>query len=160
MASGSPSQSDLPTRRLAYAAVKANVTSARRARGTTRQPADASRKLNVARLPHCPGDTHTPSVRESRATLAKFAGVDTCLPLHRRRNLLEIASAAASTASASSFVRSSRQSDSAEISALQGSNRVSPAAQPHAYCVASAVATISSTRDAGWPKSRPTSPYP
>jgi len=53
-----------------------------------------------------------------------------------------MATAAVSIARPSEPVRSSRQSESAEISALRGSNRPRPVSQVQARCVLSAVTMI------------------
>ena len=75
-----------------------------------------------ATLPHCPGDTHAqPSAQTSRRTSAKLVGLKRCLPFQRSKNLLATAAAGATAASQREFVRSRRQSDNPEISALRGS---------------------------------------
>ncbi len=74
--------------------------------------------------------------------MAKFVGLNTCLPFTRIRNLLTTASTAASTARSSEFVRKSRHSERPEIQALRGSKRGSFQTFVHANCVRSTEARI------------------
>jgi hypothetical protein len=99
--------------------MNASVTSARAARVTTKDPAQAIRNAKNAAVPHCPGDTHTCFVASSSATRAPSVGLKTCLPRTLIRNLLAIATTAARQAMAWTFVRNSRHSDSPEIRALR-----------------------------------------
>lgn len=98
--------------------MNAIVTSLRRARFTTRPPTHAISNANNAIDPHCPGETQTRSLNSSMATRPPFVGLKTCLPRKRMTNLLPMVMTAASIASRVSFVRSSRQSERPEISAL------------------------------------------
>jgi hypothetical protein len=118
------------------------VTSLRAARFTTSPPAEARRNPNTAVLPHWPGETHTWPVTSIMATRAKFVGLKTCLAPTRRRNLLPIAVAAVSTARVRELVRSRRQSDSPEISALFGSKPGRPDRRVPANCARRTVARI------------------
>ena len=99
--------------------------------------APAIRNANNAASPHWAGDTQPASLSSSITTRPMFVGLKTCLPFHRTRNLLPIATAAAAIASSGSLVRSKRQSDRAEISALRGSKAASRRPLVQAYCVAS-----------------------
>ena len=117
---------------------KANVTSARAARWTTTSPTQAIRKAKKVVLPHWPGETQTASVAVNIATRPKLVGLKTCLPSHRTTNLLAMATAAVRTASSATSVRSSRQSERPEISALLGSNAGSRQMRVHAYWLVSA----------------------
>ena len=125
------------------------MTSARAARFTTSPPADASRNVKTSPLPHWPGDTHMSRPASISATSAKFVGLKTCLPRTRSVNLLAMAITAASTARSGDPVRSSRHSESPEMSALRGSKRSRPATRSHASWVASTLAMIA-TAFAGW----------
>ena len=55
------------------------------------------------------------------ATKPKLVGLKRCLPRKRSTNLLAMVRIAAATASAGALVRSRRQTDRPEISALRGS---------------------------------------
>jgi hypothetical protein len=158
MAKGSPSHSDRPRRSAAQVPRNTSVTSARLARVTTRQPADARRKPKVAALPHWPGDTHTCPVSAIIATRPKFVGLNTCFRRHCSANLLAIATVAAAMATSGSLARHSRQSESPEMSALLGSNAGSPQTRPHTYCVASAVPRMAMARSGPTSKSSHTMP--
>src|SRR5258705_3026398 len=138
MTSGSPNHVDRPSSSAAQAPRNIKVTSARPARVTTRQPADAMRNPNVAALPHWPGDTHTCPVTSIIATRPKFVGVKTCLPRQRRANLLTIAAVAVRMARSGSLARHSKQKESPEINALFGSKRDNPQVRPQIYLAARA----------------------
>lgn len=103
------------------------------------------RKAKNAALPHWPGETHARSVRSIIATIPKFVGLNTCLPLKRSTNLLAIAIAAATPAMISEFVRSSRQRDRPEMRGLRGSKAASPEARVHTYWMSSAVPAMAAT---------------
>src|SRR5437868_2900348 len=103
--------------------MNAKLTSLRAARLTTIPPRHAIRNAKVAAFRHCPGDTQASLVKNIIATMPKFVGLNICLPRNRNTNLLATVIAAAAAASASEFVRKSRQSESPEIHALRGSNR-------------------------------------
>src|SRR5437870_1928428 len=120
IAIGSPSQIERPATRTMVLAINAIVMSLRAARLTTNPPRQAIKNAKNAALPHWPGDTHTWSVNRIIETMAKFVGLNKCLPFTRTTNLLAIAIAGAATASASEFVRNSRHSDSPDIHALRG----------------------------------------
>src|SRR2546422_362065 len=122
MANGSFNHQDRPKRVEAEEATKANVTSLRDARLITSPPRHTSRNAKYAAAPHWPGDTQAwPSLANVATTRAKFVGLRICLLSSRRRNLLKMASPAAPIARRSEFVRSSKQSDNPEMSALFGS---------------------------------------
>jgi hypothetical protein len=130
------------------------VTSPRAARCTTNRPTQAIPNAKKAALPHWPGETQALPVAAIAAASAKFVGLKRCLPFHRKRNLLAIAPAPAAAASQAELVRRSRQRESAEISALQGSKAGSRARRVQASWTASAVATRRSARAAVTSKDR------
>ena len=92
-------------------------------------------------------------------TIATFAGLNTCLPRTRTRNLLEIAISAASAAIATRSVRNSKVRDSEVISGLSGSKRGSLAAFVPANCVMSATMTMTMAFSGRIPKSSARTPY-
>src|SRR5262249_2628569 len=81
-----------------------------------------------------PGDTHARPVSSSTAQMPRFVGLKTCLPLKRKTNLLPTARTAAAAAIRRDSERRRRQSESAEISALFGAKRGSPAARAAVRC--------------------------
>ena len=125
--------------RAANVARNESVTSAREARCTTNRPAQTMRKAKTSALPHWPGDTQTSAPAASIATIPKFVGLKRCFPFQRRRNLLAMVTAAAAAARRGDDVRSKRQSERPEISALQGSKAGRRKRREKASCAASAV---------------------
>jgi hypothetical protein len=159
IASGSPSRRARPPSRAAQAARKATVTSERRARWTTRAPAQARKKPKKADEPHCPGETHAPPPESSAvAARPKLVGLKTCLPRTRSTNLLPTARTAALAASAGELVRRSRQRERPEMRALRGSNRGRPTAFPKTYWAPRQTASSRMTRPGPTPKSMPKTP--
>jgi hypothetical protein len=79
------------------------------------------KKAKNAMFPHCPGETHTPSVKRIMSTMPRFVGLKICFPLKRNVNLLKIVIKAARPTSNKEFVLRSRQRDRPEISVLRGS---------------------------------------
>src|SRR6476659_10469697 len=100
--------------------MNANVTSLRAARLTTSPPRHAIRNAKNATFPHCAGETHTSPVASIVATTPKFVGLNRCLPLIRITNLLLTVTMAAAIERDDEIVRSRRQRESHEISALRG----------------------------------------
>ena len=66
-------------------------------------------------------------------TTPKFVGLKRCLPLNRMTNLLAMVTMAAAMARPTELVRSRRQSESPEISALRGSNAARVQMRVQAY---------------------------
>ena len=95
--------------------------SARRARPSTRAPSESSSAASQPAAPHCPGDTQTSAPPASRATMARFAGLKTCLPRTRRSILEAIAMVEDAAQSAGSLVRSRRLRESPVMTGLSGS---------------------------------------
>src|SRR5262249_28531573 len=91
--------------------------------------------------PHCPGEIHTPGVVKRSTTIAKPAGLKTCLPSIRSRNFEPMAITAARAESQGSFVRNSRLSDNPVIRGERKARCGSGKARVHNAWVASA-ATI------------------
>ena len=122
--------------------MNAMVVSARFARVNTRKPRQTSANAPSVALPHWPEDTQALSAINIIETSAMLAGLNTCLPRTRTRNLLPIAIDAATAASAMTSVRSNNVSDSDVISGLRGSKRGRPARRVPSHCTDRAVAKI------------------
>lgn len=137
---------------------ESRVTSLRAARFTTRPPRHAKRKPRNAALLHWPGETHTDGVRRRSTTMPKFVGLKRCLCFTRRTNLLPTVRTAARTARSAEPVRSSRQSERPEMSALLGSDRGRPARRVPASWVRSAEPRRSAARPGVISKSSPRKP--
>jgi hypothetical protein len=111
------------------------------------------RKPKNAMWPHWPGDTQAGRPSARAKTRPKFVGLNRCLPCTRITNLDAIVAHATSAATKAKLVRRSRHSESAEMSALFGSNRSSRACWK-AHWVPSAQARISAARGHETSKSR------
>src|SRR5436190_6192143 len=123
MAIGSPSHAERPNRTQSQAARNVRVTSARAARLTTRPPRHTTKKPNKAKSPHWPGETQTLlPVKIIIRTMPKLVGLKMCLPFQRRVNLLAMVTNAVAAARSKELVRSKRQRERPEMSALLGSN--------------------------------------
>ncbi len=108
-------------------------------------PSEIKARPPSVALPHWPVEIHAWSLAMNRATMPNVAGLNTCLPRIRSRNLLPIASPAAATASAGVSVRNRRLSDSDVMSGLNGSNRPVPSHRVSSHCVPSAVMKMAAT---------------
>src|SRR5580704_14846048 len=157
--SGSPSQTDRANTSAVQLTMKATVTSLRAARLTTRPPRHAIRNAKNATLPHWPGDTHTSPVVAISAMMPRLVGLKMCLPPILMTNLLETATTAAADAISRLLVRSSRQSESPEMSALRASKAGSFQATVQAYWVTTAVPVRSAAQGSETSKSRIAEPY-
>jgi len=104
------------------------------------------RKAKNATLPHWPGETQASFVVSSRATIAPLVGLKRCLPFQRMRNLPAMAMTAPAASTQAWLLRRRRQSESAEMSALRGSNRGRRQIFVQSHCVARAVAVMRMAR--------------
>ncbi len=97
---------------------KAMEVSIRPTRKRIKQPSTPSMNKRIKLLPHCPGETQALPVSKMATMIPKLAGLNTCLPLIRIRNLLAMARAAAKASIQISFALRRRQSPSAVMSGL------------------------------------------
>src|ERR1700730_17076768 len=89
--------------------------SVRRAACSTMMAKKPTSTANQMLAPHWPGEIQTPDENSSRTTMARPAGLKTCLPLIRNRNFDEIAITPATACTHGSSARSNRLSDSPVI---------------------------------------------
>ena len=138
--------------------MKAYVTSLRAARLTTSPPRHAIRNAKNATLPHWPGETQTCPVSSHHRDDAEVRRIEEVLAVELDEELAAMAMMAAASASAAELVRSSRHSESPEISALLGSNRGRLHSRVQTYWVDSAVARMAMARPGPISKSSPNTP--
>src|SRR5258708_36336153 len=89
--------------------------SVRRAACNTMMAKKPTRAANQMLVPHWPGEIQTPDEDSSRTTMARPAGLNTCLPLIRRRNFEEMAITPPTACIHDSSARNKRLSDSPVI---------------------------------------------
>src|SRR5215472_17016622 len=115
IAHGSPSQSARAKRNAAWLSKKYIAMSVRRAACRTTMAKKPTSAANHMPAPHWPGEIQTPDEDDSRTTMARPAGLKTCLPLIRSRNFDETAITPATACIHGSSARNKRLSDNPVI---------------------------------------------
>src|ERR1043166_157135 len=124
----------------------------------TMPPAQAMRKAKESLLPHWAGETHTEPVKIIIATIPKLVGLKMCLRSSLNKNLLVMVITAVRNAKRRVLVRSKRQRENPEMSALRGSKELRPNIRVHAHWTNKTVE--SKTTSCGQPMSNSSQPTP